>query len=306
VAAQTYRDILVVVADNSGLAAGHAEVDAILAEFPALDFFLIRHPTSIDVAANFNSLVDAAQGEFWVCLPDDDRLCPDFVSRSVEALDGYPGCGFAFTDHWIIRADGRIDEPESIANSIHYGRTLLKEGVYRGDRLFEIAMRQSLCLQAAMFRTPTISSYRFIPGILAVDYSLFLRMGVGDVKPDAYYIDARLMEYRLHGSQISLTTGRKAVLQASIAALESVSEVPTQHAHEFERKLGSQYLALALMEAELGERKSARAHAIRSLELSRSPRNVAGAALGILVPWAIPWARSFHSRVRALRPAPNH
>jgi hypothetical protein len=245
----------------------------------------------LDVVSNFNSLIDAARGELWACLPDDDRLRPTFLARSIGALDLHPDCGFTFADHAIIRGDGTIDELLSDRNSILYKRASLGEGVYRDDDLFEVALNQAACLQAALFRRSVISSFRFLPDIVTLDFSLFLRLSGGTQSVHGYYIAERLMDYRIHSEQISSTSPRADFIRFQIAALESVDRVPRRHARRFNSKLSREYLALAFLEAERGQKGNARAHATRSLRLAPSVETLLGAALATLAPGAVPLVR---------------
>jgi glycosyltransferase involved in cell wall biosynthesis len=287
VAAQTWRDFEIVVGDNSGDGESQRRIDAVMSEFPELSFVLVRHPRHIDVADNFNSMIEVARGELWTCLPDDDRFRSSFLVRSVDALDRHPECAFTFADHWIVDADGTVNEPQTEANSARFGRTSLGEGVITHDRLFPLVLKQSLCLQTAMFRRAVISSLRFVPGILALDHSLFLRLSAGATPFNAYYLDERVMEYRIHSAQVSSTTHRSDFLRAVIAAFESVADIPASYAREYKAKLSREYLALAMLEAEQGSRGNARAHAIQSLRLSPGLRNALGAFLALTAPQAI-------------------
>jgi hypothetical protein len=239
------------------------------------------------VVANFNSLIDAARGEYWTCLPDDDLFHPDFLERSMGALDRHPECDFTFADHRIIRVDGVVDEARGAANSRLYGRTSLRDGVYPHPRLFELALNQSICLQTAVFRRAMIASLRFVPGITTLDHSLFLRMGAGATPFCGYYVNERLMDYRLHATQWSSTTQRIDFLRAEIASFESVPQVPAPHLRAFNDKLGRRYLTLALLEAEQGATGAARAHALRSLGLSKNVRGALGALLAFVAPGAV-------------------
>ena len=301
VAAQTFRDFEVVVADNSGQPENQRAVDRVLAEFGGLPLRLIRHPSQIDPAANFNCLIDAARGEFWACLPDDDRLCPAFLARSVAALEAHPTCSFAFADHWILRSDGTIDEHQSQIISARFGRTSLREGEFRNDDLFGLALAQSPCLQATLFRRSVIESTRFTADLFSVDFSLFLRLGAAP-GVTACYIAERLMEYRVHADQITATTSRVEILQAEIAALETIDRIPAAHRRPFRQKLSRQYLALALLESENGARGQARRHALDSLRLSANPRTALGVALAILAPGALPLARRLAASIRSSTP----
>lgn len=305
VVAQTFDDFEIVIADNSGDVKLQNKIDAVLAEFPGLGFTLVRHPRQIHAADNFNSLIDAARGEMWTCLPDDDRFCPAFLERSVGALDQHADCAFTFSDHSVIDGHGVVSEPQSLAVSAQFGRSLLREGIYRHHQLFEIVMRQSLCLQAALFRRPVISLLKFVPGILALDQSLFLRLSTGQNSFDGYYLDQRLMEYRLHSEQISQTTPSSEFLRSTIDAMESVTNVPRRHVRQFNSKLSRIYLALALAEAEQGSGTIARTHALRSLRLSPGPVSALGALLTIAAPRAISPMRHVVRRIRNSARASN-
>jgi glycosyltransferase involved in cell wall biosynthesis len=297
-AAQSWQDFEIVVADNSADAESHRLVDQVLSEFPQLRFVLVRHPRQISAADNFNSTFEAAQGEFWVLLPDDDRLRSNFLQRSVEALIRHPECAFTFADHWIIDDQGALDRPRSLATSARFGRNLLREGALPHDRLFELVLKQSCCLQTSMFRRSVIASVRFVPGVAAIDHSMFFSLSTGSPSWHGYYVDERIMEYRIHAEQESSVTRRGDLLRSAIAALESVREVPAEHLHQFKAKLGRQYLALALLEAEQGASGSARAHAIQSVKASPTLRSVLGAALTVVAPRAIPSLRRWAARLR--------
>jgi glycosyltransferase involved in cell wall biosynthesis len=299
VAAQTFTDFEIVIGDNSGDGEGQRRIDAVLGQFPSYEFKVIRHPHQLDAAASFNGLIDGSEGELWACLPDDDRFCPTFLERSVGALDKHPECAFTFSDHAIMDVNGIVSESQSQEISIQFGRSLLHEGVYRHSELFEIVMRQSLCLQAALFRRPAIRSLKFAPGILALDQSLFLRLSTGQNSFNGYYVDQKLMEYRLHLGQISYTTPRGDFLRTTIDALESVGDLPPSHLKRFNAKLARIYLALAISDAERGQRASARANALRSLKLSPSLLAALGMLLVVAAPGAIPPIRQILQRVRS-------
>jgi len=296
---QTFRDFEVVIADNSAEAEKQRAIDEVLAEFPHLPIRVVRHETTLDVASNFNSLIDAARGELWSCLPDDDRFCPTFLARSVEALDAHPDCSFTFTDHWIIRADGTIDEAASSANSLTFGRTRLEEGALRDEALFGVVLAQSTCLQTSLFRRDRLQAVRFIPNLVAVDLSLFLRLTTATKPVSAYYIAERLVEYRVHSDQMTTTIRRTEILKTGIAALESTGSVPLEHRRGYRRKLGRQYLALALAEAEIGADAAARQHALKSLSTWISARAAVGAGLALFAPRSVRLARRLIAQFRS-------
>jgi hypothetical protein len=292
------------LADNSGDPAYHRYVDGLLAEYSNLNFVLVRHPKQIDAIENFNCLIDSARGEFWACLPDDDRYCSNFLERSIGVLDLHPECQFTFADHWIIGPDGTRDRVLSEQTSTRYARTSLREGTYQGEQLFALAMDLSVCLQTTLFRTPVISSLRFVPGILCGDHSLFLRIGASSEQFRAYYIDEKLLEYRFHNAQITTTTSRKELLRSQIASFEDVKDVPLIHRRVFDSKVSTTYLALALLEAESGESAAAREHAVQGLRRSPGLRTIFGAALVTAAPFMVKKLRAFRNLLRGANQSP--
>lgn len=82
--AQTYPRLEVVVADN----ASEDGTEAFIAQQQDARLRYHRHPTNIGANANFNACLDLARGRFFLLLPDDDRLAPDFITRAVEATHG--------------------------------------------------------------------------------------------------------------------------------------------------------------------------------------------------------------------------
>ena len=298
-ASQTYRNFEIVLGDNSADPDYQREVDRLIDAFPQLTFVLVRHPQRLDAIDNFNRLIDAGRCDYWTCLPDDDRFCPTFLERSVATLDSHPECAFTFADHWIIDSDGARNQIASDAYSTRYGRTSLRERAYQHSEVFGLALNQSICLQTMLFRRPLISSLRFIPGIMSGDHSLFLRIGA-DAEPwNGYYIGERLMEYRLHGEQITAATKRKDILRSQIASFESVPRVPAPHRRDYNARLAANYLSLARLEAQDSELASARAHALQSARLSRRPRNILGALLLTAAPQVIKPAHRLHQLWRS-------
>lgn len=76
---QSYPNIEVVVSDN----ASTDETQAVLATIEDRRLRVIRQATNIGLLPNWNACVDAARGEYFVLVPDDDRIAPWMVERCV-------------------------------------------------------------------------------------------------------------------------------------------------------------------------------------------------------------------------------
>jgi glycosyltransferase involved in cell wall biosynthesis len=298
VLAQTWTDYEIIVADNSADPELQRRIDDVVGEFQGTNLVLRRHAKQVEAAANFNSLIDAARAEFCVFLPDDDHFCPTFLARAVEALERHPQCAFTFADHWVIRADGTRDVELSRRNSIRFGRDVLREGVYTYDQLFGLVLKQSLCLQTILFRRSVLNAFRFVPGLTALDQSLYLRMSEAGTDLNAYYLDERMFEYRVHGDQVTSVTRREVLVRDHICLLEALRSIPPLHREEVRNKLGREYLSLAFLEAERGARRDAREHAVKSVRVSPDLRSLLGTFLILTVPSAVPTIRRLEAVVR--------
>lgn len=78
--AQTYSDIEVIASDN----ASTDDTARRLQEFDDPRLKLIVQPTNIGLAGNFNTCLNAATGDGFLMLSDDDILAPDAIERLSE------------------------------------------------------------------------------------------------------------------------------------------------------------------------------------------------------------------------------
>ena len=90
--AQTYSGIEVVVSDD---ASPHPDVASVLRSLAAVDHRVrvISQPHNLGHTANYRRVLEAARGEFFMWLADDDWIEPDYVERCVAVLRGDPSAG---------------------------------------------------------------------------------------------------------------------------------------------------------------------------------------------------------------------
>lgn len=109
--AQTYPNVEIVVADNCSPDATRAVV-ASYAD-PRIRYF--RHEVGMKPNDNFNFCLQQANGAYFLLLPDDDKIDPDFIDTCMRAANYDTKVG-------IIRSGTRIINP--VGTVISEGRNL--------------------------------------------------------------------------------------------------------------------------------------------------------------------------------------
>jgi hypothetical protein len=106
VLAQTHREIELIVSDN----ASTDTTEDVCRERAARDGRLrfIRQPVNRGPTANFNAVLDAARGDYFMWLSDDDWLDANYVASCLEALTTRPGVTIAAGRCHHYDAAGRL------------------------------------------------------------------------------------------------------------------------------------------------------------------------------------------------------
>ena len=215
--AQTYRNLQVLVFDNGALEETRAVVGRAVAHDPRVIFR--RHPRNLGMSANFNTLADAARGEFVVAIGDDDRLLPEFVSHLVEVMR--PEVRVAFSNQYLIDAEGRRLEEESRAYNRQYGRETLPAGLVAKPQA--AAWRQSIPMSASLLRTADMQRLRFREDLNTPDAEFFIRLAQEGAQ--FYFLPEYLMEYRIHPDAVTVGGHWSEQLVECLSPLEVSSEI---------------------------------------------------------------------------------
>ncbi len=89
ICSQTYRNLEIIVSDNSSSNSG---VGRVASDFAAKDMRVSyhRHPENLGATANFSSFIPKASGQFFMWAADDDRWEPFFIKKCVRELCADP------------------------------------------------------------------------------------------------------------------------------------------------------------------------------------------------------------------------
>ncbi|MUG91291.1 glycosyltransferase [Scytonema sp. UIC 10036] len=193
---QTYQDFELIVCDDGS----QDNTPNVMSQYTDSRIQYIRHSQNIGKSNNMQSGFNAATGEYFIKFDDDDRLTPEFLSRTVAILDRDYSIDFVGTDHWIIDINNLRDETGTQENSRRWGRTNLPEGVV--DNLLEVVfVNQSFQIGATLFRRALLQELGFVQLHVqnCEDSDLFVRLALAGKK--GYYLPELLMEYRIHSEQ---------------------------------------------------------------------------------------------------------
>jgi glycosyltransferase involved in cell wall biosynthesis len=194
VAAQSFDDYEVIVADDSGSAAAKEIVE------PSLESGRVRYEpneATLGVALSLQSALARARGRYIAILNDDDAWEPDFLAHLVQPLEDDRRRVLAFCDHWIVTESGEIDRLTTERNSEAYGRRTLQVGDIANPSTLVLQKNAVPLAMGSLFRAGAFDSSKLVAEVAgAYDFwisSLLAASGGG-----FYYVPQRLTRYRLH------------------------------------------------------------------------------------------------------------
>lgn len=141
VLAQTFTDFEVIILDDNS----PYDLHSIVSEYddPRIRYYRNeKNVGALDVVLNWNKCLELSQGEFIICMGDDDCLCPDSLMNYNRYIDKYPECSLFHGATEMINEESQIiniqearPERESVY-SMAWHRLMRKREQYIGDFLF--------------------------------------------------------------------------------------------------------------------------------------------------------------------------
>jgi glycosyltransferase involved in cell wall biosynthesis len=150
VLSQSYRDFRVLISDN----ASDPSTAEVVASFDDSRIDYSRSSRNLGMIGNINRIIERADTELLVILPDDDILYSEYLASTVRLFDAHESVGVVHTGHKRIDAQSRVFEsvslplPESIV--IESGRQFLDRNVH--------ARWGTVCSTSALLRTKAAAS----------------------------------------------------------------------------------------------------------------------------------------------------
>jgi len=182
--AQTYPNLKVLISDD----ASTDNTAAICERFANRDsrFHLLRQPQRAGWVGNVNTLLNAAQGDYFFFIPHDDVLDPTYVMRLVETLQNRPNAILAFSDMKFINLTGDLEiqayvELDGVEHRIRRGHRILRQrgpwwipyrGIFRASAVKYIGgLRTNLAGEFAadwpwLFHMSILGEFARVPEVL--------------------------------------------------------------------------------------------------------------------------------------------
>lgn len=186
---QTYPDFRLIVSDN----ASTDETQAVVASVSDTRLEYARAEENIGMIGNFNRVMELAETEFVMLLPDDDRLYPDYLGAVVDVFQRNPRVGLVHTAFDEIDIESRVQK-----HAASYVKTSQHVLVEPGHAFLERSMTSTaILLSSTTFRTEAI---RQAGGMTTLeepfaDVPLFMRIAQNW---ELAYIDRPLVGFRVH------------------------------------------------------------------------------------------------------------
>lgn len=248
------------------------------------DSGLIRYRANaapLGVAENVRIAAQNARTEYIAILNDDDSWEPEYVESLLLPLRRNPNVVLAFGDHWIVDAQGRIDFAASDRNTNHYRRHLIREGIIT-DWVSQAVIDQSIPIaMAAVFRKGAID-WALLDSKIGGAYDFWIACLLASTQQPAIYVNRRLSCYRIHKA---METARQAYdkNQEMVVILERI--IRCNYFSEFKSSIDKKFAQALLTTGRYlllyGRRNNAREYFVRSFQIVRSTKAIAGIILSI-------------------------
>ena len=161
----------------------------------------VRHEKNMGIAANWRFGIEAARGEYFCILHDDDTIEATFLETLMRPLADDVTLILSFCDHWVMDAGGRRLSEASRDSSRGYGRDKLPEGRLR-DFAQDALITNSIPAGAAVYRR-TMVKPSFVDDRARGSIDMWLLYQCFKTGAGAYFVPERLMNYRLHAHGMS-------------------------------------------------------------------------------------------------------
>jgi glycosyltransferase involved in cell wall biosynthesis len=197
--AQTYENIEILIGNDGTVSALQQWCTQKAKEHSQIRYQ--KNDRNLGLAGNWNKLADNARGELITIIGDDDRLLPDFVSKSVEAMNA--GASLVFSNHFVINGTGERLPNQTKEFTRKYGRASLQSGLVREAQ--KCAWSNSIPISTTLLRAADVRRLRFKEDLTNPEVEFFVRLAAEGGK--FAFNSEFLVEYRVHPKSATASMG---------------------------------------------------------------------------------------------------
>lgn len=191
---QSFRDFEVVVLDDSGTAIAKDICD------PYLSCGKVRYrpnPKTLGVAESLRAAIEDCRSDFISILNDDDRMEPGFLAALLPPLQFDGRFVLAFSDHWLMDAEGVVMPEASEQNTRFHGRLGLPEGEIANLDEFLLVHNGVPLAVASVFRRTALDT-TLLTAQVAGAYDFWISCALASTGGVFYHVPMRLSCWRIH------------------------------------------------------------------------------------------------------------
>jgi teichuronic acid biosynthesis glycosyltransferase TuaG len=235
VLSQSYSDLELIIVDDCSTD-GSKEIAE---EWKRVDdrVVTVYHKTNCGLAATRNSGLAISSGEFIALCDADDIWREDKLKIQLHQFRQRPELGVVHSDSAIIDGNGKLTG-ERFSGLFH------RKGQVTSGRLFEeLCQRNFLCVPTVVLRREALQYAGGFDACLRSLEDWVCWTKVAKRYP-FYYVDAPLVQYRIHGAGLSSNSRNMAHnrVKALRVLLDTVLEIPTQTRSRMLYSLGMSHL----------------------------------------------------------------
>lgn len=209
VLAQTFRDFELVVVDDGN----DEHTPRLVAEYSDPRITYRRNPRNLGQLLTNVSAFRRSRAKYVSNLHDDDIWEPDFLATLVPLLEANADLVAAFSDHWVMDAEGRVDPDASNVYSRQWGRDTLERGVHKPFIKEALVDRSSALAIAGLMRRDAMDWADFPPEV-GILYDVWLSYLASRDGNGAWFEPRRLARYRIHAASDTATKRMEASTSA--------------------------------------------------------------------------------------------
>lgn len=264
---QTFRDIEVIVCDDSG---GHLRADTEAAADARVRY--VANAERLGSGNNHCQAIGLARGDYIAFLHDDDRWRPDYLAKAVAVLDASPAVGIALTG--AIEVDAADAELGPRPTRMPAGLQADPLAHFLARDFMLMLMSLTLVRAKALEANP-----RPWPDVISGDITMYVDPVLAGWK--VHYLAEPLVFYRTHPGQSGLD--RLAHRSALITVWERYVFPEARHEQLRIQQLSNALIARAGAYLRTGDVSAAKADLQRARQVSPHADSMRWHALSLLV-----------------------